>query len=849
VLATFAAALIAASFVPGSLSAKDKGDKGRADQAPAAPATAKAGTPGAATQKGQIPNGAMPNIPTTLTKTMALESLITSMGTNGTENAQQTLEKVVTGEIAFGKHSQQAAQIALAQFVLHPGPRSNAFLLRMLTDPEDKLRVNDKTAYPSTALRADVVHLLAKAASPDFRLALARLYSQADTPPATRSIIAEIVKSPSAANFEAQLEIAKNPQTPPALKETFQLLVLQKNASAVKQALKLEASPAAGAGAFGAGMPMPGAMPVGAAGGGPGAGGGLLAGMAKLLGGSGSPKGAPSAMPGMPGGALPMKAGMGSSTPQPSAALKVPAGMPAMPPGMPAAMPAMPALPPGAMPSQLSPTGMALEITGQMLSLQPIDPNTVARELWKSEFVKSLAEGLTSAKTGKAELVSTLASVPVNSARNELKAYLHQSWQEGTQAFVKSNVESASAFPSAAVATPGAPATSTPAAASGAAPSPFGRKNPAMDKLFANRRSKKDLNGDSNPSQASPGPGATGATPGAAPAGATPVADNAFLARMRSAMNLPTGKQSSPSDVGADWLDPGSLVVLKTVPYEERPKEKPVRRSSSMLPTSGYGYSQTMNQSPAAQKRAQEKAEKQKAAAIKYDWRDAVHKLVQHLSERFDAVAEESSAPDTTAAAADEKEDKPAKADATKSKSAAKSASGSGAATAALGPAPTPSVAMPVPLHPGGKISKEFHLSWPQDLPGNMGSTVTDPLVVHYVRLEGPGEYGKALSHYRSAIKAKNMLREIENGKWIDAVVKDEATHRTRSVDIMVTREAAEDDTSKKSKVEDLKIEILVVEIASLEPDTPIPTTKPKATKKATHETTGTAHRRSAEGS
>jgi len=148
---------------------------------------------------------------------------------------------------------------------------------------------------------------------------------------------------------------------------------------------------------------------------------------------------------------------------------------------------------------------------------------------------------------------------------------------------------------------------------------------------------------------------------------------------------------------------------------------------------------------------------------------------------------------------------------------------------------------MPFALHAGGTIAKEYHLRWPEDLTGSLSSAVTDPLAVHYVRLEGTGEFGKALTHYRSAIaampagKSRTTLREIDNGKWLDTVQKDPTGHRTRSVDVMVTRQPADDDDGKKTKFEQLTVEILFVEI-----ETPGPDATPGSGKKEPRETTST---------
>jgi hypothetical protein len=230
-------------------------------------------------------------------------------------------------------------------------------------------------------------------------------------------------------------------------------------------------------------------------------------------------------------------------------------------------------------------------------------------------------------------------------------------------------------------------------------------------------------------------------------------------------------------------------------------------------------------QSPAAEKRAQQQAEKQKQLESKYEWREAVEKFVRLWADRCDSAAQ---APADAAGAGEsggfsgskigEADDKSKDA-----KAAARQADADSSKKAAA-PEPKPAVAMPFPLHGGAAISKEFHIQWPPDLPSELRASVPDPLAVHYVRLEGQGEAGRILTHYRNALKTRAAVREIDNGKWLDAVQKDSASHRTRSVDVLVTHQSPAAEADKKGRLENLTVEVLVVEIASLDPE-PAPKT------------------------
>jgi hypothetical protein len=426
---------------------------------------------------------------------------------------------------------------------------------------------------------------------------------------------------------------------------------------------------------------------------------------------------------------------------------------------------------------------MLLDMLGQMQSLQPIEPGLVAHDLWTPEFVESLAKKLGENSTDSVAAVNALASVPTKLARESLKDVLHKDRTKGPQEFAKMETVT----------------TDTPAAG-------------ASHSRLAGRNKKDD-------------DGALGGKNASRPRG--------FGMQNRA---TPQTKQEVV-EFGKGWYDPGSLVVLKmVVPYAERPPEKATHRPA---------YNSNQRMSAGMEKRMHDKAEKQKAVEASYEWRDAIEKAIRQWDERLAAVAE---APADTAGTGD----KPSGDDEKTESGAASTDKAGSSKTSAKKPGPSktapvlttpnPSVAMAFALHPGGTIAKEYHLRWPQDAAATFGSAATapEPLTVDYVRLQGTGEASKTLSYYQNAItaikgsKPKITRRRIENGTWFDTIQKDETNHRTRSIDVIVTKEQSDDDT-KKSKEVEITVEVLLVEI-----ETPGPEASPGHGKKESPETTST---------
>jgi hypothetical protein len=712
-------------------------------------------------QSEAAPAAATAAAPTTLTKGMAINSLITALTLNSTPEAEQTLEHMVTGEIAFGNHSKQAAQKAMLTLAtrsfMRPSPETDAFFIRIFSDPDDQIRKTNPAVYPASELRNDTALVLAKIGSPSLRLALAKIYTQPSTPEGTRTAIEKVIRPRVPVNFAAQLEIFRGSETPETLKSTLEKDLFKQNEAAVKAALKLAADEKGKPAASG-GTPF---SPTASKSSPPSSGGGLFGAVGKLFGGGAASTPSPAA------GAF---GGMGSVSPAElqTIAANVQKRMEAAAakgrrPGASAAV------------APVSPDVMAIEIFGEIQKKQPVDLGLVAKDLWTPEFVETIAKAVSDNKGNAEPFVNALASVPTNASREKLRELLHKQRTQGPAEFAKME--------------PAAPAE--PAAA------------PATNRRGG--RGKKD---------------GAASTP--------PMGGRGGMGFGMGMQNQAKKEKLEVTEFGTEWYDPGSLAVLKSaIPYAERPPEKPTHRP--MYPQQGRRMSAAM------EKRMAEKAEKQKALEASYDWRDAIEKAVRQWDERLAAVAEEPQSAGDKPAADDDKSDaagaKPGKA---------------GAVSAAKPPVvarpPAPSVAMPFALFAGETIAKEYHQRWPQDLTANFGSSAppADPMSVDYVRLEEKGQPSKTLTHYTTAMtnlhgtKPKIARRHIENGTWLDAVQKDETSHRTRSIDIIVTKEQADDDAKKSGDVP-VTVEILVVEI-----ETPAGDVLPSHGKKESPETTST---------
>jgi hypothetical protein len=668
-----------------------------------------------------------------MSKAQAIIALIQALAVNQSDAARETLEQIVLGKMKFGAHNKQAAETALVFLAMRPSPDGGAYLLKLLTEPDDKIRPGDKD-YPAAAVRIDAVRVASRVGSPELRIGLAKAYDGAS--PEIRAVIETALTKPSPANFAAQVVLLRSRALSTAGRATLRKLILDQNASALKQALKLaDASAKAPAAA------VAGADPLGVLG--------------KSTGAGTAPAGA------APAGAPPVGgfSGLGLGARNPGAA---------------------PASTPAASNANANPVTLILEAREKEIDSKPVDSAAVARELWQNEFVESLSAQLATEKSSPQQVLTAIGSMPLKAARERMRDYLLQKSPQDIGQLEK-------------------PTPAAPAAGGGGPAAGLGRGGLGMGGLGMGS-----------------GRGAAGG-----PAALSTPQGPAFL-------------------VGGDWLDPGTVVVLKSLAYKDRPKGK---RRPSPPPASG-------KRSPTAEKRAQELAEKQKMAEAEYEWRDAIERFVSHWDDRLSAVAEkhEDAASDTDKAAdskdkaaakgkADSKKGdqadaakagptKPQKdsepgtkktARASESKLAESKGKGSGSA-------PTPAVPVPFALRPNERITKEFHLRWPDDLPASLSGSVSEPLVVHYLQLEASDDMNRTATFYRGAlprvsgVKPHSETHDLPDCKWVDLLQRDPNSQRTRSLDVLITRQPG-DPEAKKSRNEDLTIQVLMVEVETFVPD------------------------------
>jgi hypothetical protein len=95
---------------------------------------------------------------------------------------------------------------------------------------------------------------------------------------------------------------------------------------------------------------------------------------------------------------------------------------------------------------------------------------------------------------------------------------------------------------------------------------------------------------------------------------------------------------------------------------------------------------------------------------------------------------------------------------------------------------------------------------------------------VHYIQLEGTDEISRTANFYHSAMAKGTRTQihasthDIGEEKWVDVVQHDLATQRTRSLDVIVTRQPSTEPDAKKTKIGDLTIQVLMIEVETFVP-------------------------------
>jgi len=247
--------------------------------------------------------------------------------------------------------------------------------------------------------------------------------------------------------------------------------------------------------------------------------------------------------------------------------------------------------------------------------------------------------------------------------------------------------------------------------------------------------------------------------------------------------------------LGERLRDPGTLFVVKRSPRMEKPPEKPKKEGEDAA--ADRPRRNRSGRPVDAEKEKERKEKKEKEDKAHYDWMAASEEFSRALSDRFYAAAQAGGGQ--------------------RHKVMQET---SGAATAVGSRKLEPiNLRFPLKLHEGARITAEYHMCLPEDLPEGLKGVNMPPLVVHYVRTEDVSSFPKVNSTYLAQLKGVNS--HVRSGsRWLDWTGPGAVGGMSRTVDVFLTRngEAAPPPEGGKAKAEDaipIVTEILVIEVPS----------------------------------
>ncbi len=227
----------------------------------------------------------------------------------------------------------------------------------------------------------------------------------------------------------------------------------------------------------------------------------------------------------------------------------------------------------------------------------------------------------------------------------------------------------------------------------------------------------------------------------------------------------------------AVFSDPGFLLVLKSVPRQDVPKEAPKRifrsrrregqggregggppyggPSGRGQPSgSGYGPGQPYSGPGPGQPKAKEK----EPDKPEYAWMAASEDLVRAMCDQLMIAGRPR--PGTGGAPPDLSEGRPVE----------------------------------IPTGSEVRVLSEYHFAWPKSLadPGKLSGVPLDAMVVHYVRVQGKSTPSKLLSYFKRKL-AGPAEHAADVGYWLESVRNVQETDRKRSIDVLITRREERD--------------------------------------------------------
>lgn len=123
----------------------------------------------------------------------------------------------------------------------------------------------------------------------------------------------------------------------------------------------------------------------------------------------------------------------------------------------------------------------------------------------------------------------------------------------------------------------------------------------------------------------------------------------------------------------------------------------------------------------------------------------------------------------------------------------------------------------PVRLHDGAKLSSKFELTWPDDLRQPLGSDVqTPPLRIRFARIEETSRFNLLNSFYQTKLRSPQR-HQLANGYWYESVSSGSEEGLTRSTDLVIMVTGTEGGGGDSERGEGPKLERIVIEMMEIE--------------------------------
>jgi len=221
---------------------------------PGAPPPMPAPVPGAPPQA--LPFGQQPYAPTD--KAALVDAIVSALGNNRTEPAQQTIEQILAGTFQT-EDDKTAVESALKVLVAHPSEKNDSLLLRLLTEPEAVRPLERQGPWPAKDLQNKALELVKQAASYQLRTKLGEYLVGRHVRIDPKEPLHELLWASNPLNCAAQLAFYLHGNIDKELKPTLEQQLLYYSSLAMRRSLGIPDDFQSGTST--GGMPMGPMMP------------------------------------------------------------------------------------------------------------------------------------------------------------------------------------------------------------------------------------------------------------------------------------------------------------------------------------------------------------------------------------------------------------------------------------------------------------------------------------------------------------------------------------------------------------------------------------------------------------